>query len=99
MRGVLGDARGGLRADGVEGARVRSDGKPLPSAGGNAGGEFGGGDAMGAEHLYQAVQCPAPRVGAFVPGTVQGDSGGGGERLFSGGRDLYPSQSRSGEGI
>ena len=55
LRGVSENAGGGMHTHGLDGACVCFDGKPLPSVVGNPGGESGGGNAMGAEHLYPAL--------------------------------------------
>ena len=65
---------GGVRTDGLDCPCVRSDGQPLPFSAGNAGSEFGDGDAVAARNLYQTVQRGPPGVGASVPRAIQGDS-------------------------
>lgn len=47
---------GGVRSDGVEGARVGDDGQPLPPVRRNPGGEPHRRDEMVTEHLYEALR-------------------------------------------
>ena len=68
---------GGVRSDGVEGARVGDDGQPLPPVRRNPGGEPHRRDEMVTEHLYEALQREAPSVGKGVRGPLQVRGGGG----------------------
>ena len=86
---------GGVRDAWVEVARAGHHEEPLPPGVGDSAGESGGGDALVAEHVFDAVQPVPAGAGASVSGAVSGDLGGndGGPGR---GRGLHPPQSGAG---
>lgn len=86
---------GGVRDAWVEVARVCGDAEPLPPGVGDSAGESGGGDALVAEHVFDAVQPVPTGARASVSGAVSGDLGGNDGGL-GGGRGLHPPQSGAG---
>ncbi len=88
---LSGDARGGLRQDGLADPRVCADEQPLSFAGRDARRQSGGRDEVAAGHLHAALQRAARSVWTFVSRPIQGGARGGGERGLSGGRQhVYP---------
>ena len=60
-----------MRARGLAGACLLSDGKPFSSGGGDAATDAGGGDEVVFGNLHATIQRAASDAGAFVRGTLQ----------------------------
>ena len=87
-----------LRQDGLAGSRVLPDEQSFSSGGGDAEGQFGGGDELVFEHLHRAVQPAAQAVRASVQRALQvADRGRQRQRLSADGVRLCAFESGAGE--